>query len=71
MVEKQLEDQVLMHRYLYYVKDSPVISDYVYDQIERDARAVCKEDSPVHGVGSSLASSYPPYIIQMAEDKLL
>lgn len=54
-----LELQVLAHRYLYYVLAEPVISDPVYDQIEREAREVLPETSPVHGVGSSLPSSYP------------
>ena len=53
-----LELQVMAHRYLYYVRAEPVLPDMVYDQLEREARAVCPPDSPVHGVGSSLPSSY-------------
>lgn len=55
-----LELLVMAHRYLYYVESSPVLADPVYDQIERQARAVCRPGSPVHGVGSSLPSSYTP-----------
>lgn len=48
----------MAHRYLYYCLGEPVVSDYVYDQMEREARNVLPEDSPVQGVGSSLGSSY-------------
>jgi len=64
------EHNILVHRYLYYVKDSPIISDYIYDQLERDARTVCPETSPVHGIGSSLASSYPEKVIEDANRML-
>lgn len=65
-----LELQVLAHRYLYYVLAEPVIADPVYDQIEREARAVLPESSPVHGVGSSLPSSYSAEVVAYA-DRLL
>lgn len=48
----------MAHRYLYYVLSCSTISDGVYDQIEREARAICPPDSPVHGIGSSRPSSY-------------
>ena len=60
-----LEKEVLAHRYRYYVLDDPTVSDFVYDQLEREARAVLPESSPVHGIGSSLRSSYPQEIIDM------
>ena len=63
----RLERQVLAHRYLYYVKAEPIISDYEYDLIERRAREVCPPSSPVHSVGSSLPWSYSPEIIRYAE----
>ena len=50
----------MAHRYLYYVLSESVLADAVYDQIEREARAICPPGSPVHGVGSSLPSSYSP-----------
>lgn len=59
MTEAEYETEVLAHRYLYYVLAEPVLPDLVYDVLEREARAVCPEHSPVHSVGSSLASSYP------------
>ena len=55
---QELETLVMAHRYLYYVASEPVLADPVYDQIERQAREVCPPESPVHGVGSSLPSSY-------------
>lgn len=53
-----LELEVMAHRYLYYVLAEPRLPDLIYDELERNARAVCGELSPVHGVGSSLPSSY-------------
>ena len=53
------EREVLIHRYLYYVLNEQLISDFEYDIIEYNARSLCPPESPVHGVGSSLPSSYP------------
>ena len=58
MTPQQYEHEIMVHRYLYYVEAQPEISDYEYDKLERDAREVCDETSPVHGGGSSLPSSY-------------
>lgn len=54
-----LEREVLIHRYLYYVEACPILPDCEYDKIERKAREVCPPESKVHGIGSSLPSSYP------------
>ena len=54
----ELETEVMAHRYLYYVLAEPRLPDLMYDALEREARAACPADSPVHGVGSSLPSSY-------------
>lgn len=40
----------------------PVITDHAYDVLERNARAICPVESIVHGIGSSLESSYPEEI---------
>lgn len=61
-----LEQQVLVHRYRYYVMDDPVISDFEYDQLERQARNLLPLESPVHGIGSSLASSYSDEVATLA-----
>ena len=61
-----IEMEVMAHRYLYYVESAPVISDFEYDNLERTAREVAPQESPVHGVGSSLASSYTPEMIKFA-----
>ena len=61
------ETEVLAHRYLYYVLAEPILPDLVYDVLEREARAICPMDSPVHGVGSSLPSSYPESAILRAK----
>lgn len=53
-----IEHEIMVHRYLYYVECQPVITDAEYDIIERKARSILPETSPVHKVGSSLPSSY-------------
>jgi NAD-dependent DNA ligase len=63
---KEYEDEVMAHRYLYYVLSEPVLPDAAYDVIERLARKVCPLESPVHGVGSSLPSSYSAAQIELA-----
>jgi NAD-dependent DNA ligase len=62
----QLELLVMAHRYLYYVLADTVLSDAAYDWVEREARSICSPESPVHGVGSSLPSSYTPQQIEYA-----
>jgi len=61
-----LEREVLAHRYLYYVLAEPALPDATYDILERRARAVCPTESPVHGVGSSLPSSYSVLVKEYA-----
>jgi NAD-dependent DNA ligase len=55
---KRLENTVMAHRYLYYVLNESVISDYIYDMLEREARECCPTESPVHGLGSCFARDY-------------
>lgn len=57
---------VLVHRYLYYVEAAPVVSDYIYDQFERAARAALPEDNVVHKVGSSNPWDYPDDVKEYA-----
>ena len=58
-----IERTVLAHRYLYYVKALPILTDFDYDALEKEARKVLPPDSPVHLPGSDLAASYPPIVI--------
>jgi NAD-dependent DNA ligase len=67
---KTLENQVMAHRYLYYVLSDTVLSDAVYDLLEREARAVCPPESPVHGLGSSLPSDYSEEVKSIANGLL-
>jgi NAD-dependent DNA ligase len=62
-----LELEVMAHRYLYYVLSEPQLPDLTYDVLEREARAVCPPESPVHGVGSSLPSSYTAAQVALAK----
>lgn len=64
---QQIEDGVMAHRYLYYVRAEPVLTDFSYDALERLARAELPPGSPVHGVGSSLPASYTPAQVALAE----
>lgn len=58
----------LEHRYRYYVLNEPIISDYEYDILEKEAK---KND--INGIlntpGSSLKSSYPEEIIRICENR--
>ena len=61
-LNQAIEDSILVHRYLYYVECAPIISDFEYDVIERDARDRLPPESPVHDIGSDMEDSYPEYI---------
>jgi NAD-dependent DNA ligase len=63
-----LEDSVMANRYLYYVSDTPVLTDTNYDKMEKDCH---KEkgygnDSPVSRVGSSDKACYPSHVRALA-----
>jgi NAD-dependent DNA ligase len=63
----ELEKLILAHRYLYYVKSHPVIPDYQYDQLEKEAIASLEgRDSPILTVGSDLEDSYSNEIKDLA-----
>jgi NAD-dependent DNA ligase len=62
--QQKIIDEVLYHRYLYYVLAEPEISDYQYDMLERQLPDEIRE---ALGPGSSLPSSYPQYIIDRVE----
>lgn len=63
-----IETEVMAHRYLYYVKAAPVISDFEYDQLEKKAVAELPATSPVHLVGSSRKESYTQEQINRANE---
>ena len=65
-MKQEYEDEVMAHRYLYYVLAEPVLTDADYDTLERRAREVCSSESPVHKVGSSLPSSYTKKQVELA-----
>lgn len=64
---ENIEDLIMAHRYLYYVLSEPVMADTIYDTLERRARAELPDTSPVHGIGSSLQSSYTSAQIALAQ----
>lgn len=58
MHNDNLVKMCLYHRYLYYVKNEPVITDYEYDMLEKKARKV-DVNKVLDKPGSSLKRSYP------------
>lgn len=64
---KSIEKLILAHRYLYYVKNKPVISDRDYDLMEQEARRTVMHDSPVNKPGSDREQDYPKSVIELAE----
>ena len=68
MKEISLPDKCLVHRYLYYVENEPIISDMEYDIMEKEARKIAEETHPINKPGSSLRNSYSDYIIKLAEE---
>jgi NAD-dependent DNA ligase len=38
LTQEQLEDDILYHKYLYYEKSNPIISDYNYDLLEKELK---------------------------------
>lgn len=50
-----LLDTILIHRYLYYVLNQPIISDFEYDILEKEAKKIYPE---LNTPGSSLEESY-------------
>ena len=62
-----IEDKILFHRYRYYIMCDPLISDFEYDMLDKEAVAILPPDSVVNQPGSDLKSSYPAHIAEMAE----
>ena len=72
----------LIHRYLYYVKSDPLISDQQYDVFERKLKALVTQHPslafeaenqafcPINNVGSDNPEDYPRRIEQLAESLL-
>lgn len=63
-----LEDLVLAHRFLYYVKCKPILSDREYDELEKEACVDLPPDSIVHEPGSDCTSDYSDRIVRLALD---
>lgn len=62
------EDILLAHRFLYYVKKQPVLSDTEYDQVEHEILEYSSVpiDSLCRHPGSDNAADYPPHIEALA-----
>lgn len=61
-------DQCMVHRYLYYVKSAPIISDYEYDMMEKKALKEVDENHPIHKAGSDIPSHYEKRIRDIATE---
>ncbi len=66
----EIEKIVMAHRYLYYVKCEPILSDYAYDLLENQALRIVESNSPINSPGSSLESSYSQEIKDLANSFL-
>ena len=64
---KEIELKTLAYRYLYYVKNISLISDYEYDILEKEAIKIVDEDSMLLEPGSDLESSYSEEIKEYAK----
>ena len=53
MLYEDLEKEVLINRYIYYVLGTRILSDTEYDCLEDKARSILPEESVVHSVGST------------------
>jgi hypothetical protein len=72
--------RLLVHRYLYYVLASPIITDYQYDMWEKQLEALVaahpdvaerlskyERECPLKSPGSSRVEDYPDEVIALAE----
>ena len=64
------EREVLIHRYIYYVLGTRILSDLEYDCLEDKARTELPYTSIVFDVGSSNIEDYDEDIIVEAEYRL-
>lgn len=67
-LQRNLALAAMAHRYLYYVKNQPVISDQEYDKLEERVRKFAPPDHPIHKVGSDQDSSYDDTVKLLAKD---
>jgi hypothetical protein len=58
-LKQQELNAIKAHQYLYYVKGTPIISDYNYDHL-------CKKHNVFGGGGSDRAEDYPKEIQELA-----
>ncbi len=63
---REMERKVMAHRYLYYIECDPVITDFQYDQLQREFDKVGNPNSPAVQVGSDLSSDYSADEIELA-----
>jgi NAD-dependent DNA ligase len=56
-------DVILFHRFNYYVKAMPVISDQQYDHIEWFFNYLFPNDPVIGSVGSSNIADYPAHVV--------
>lgn len=64
MTLQQAEEEILYHRYLYYVKGRPVLTDYDYDMMERAYLKEFPDSVVINTPGSDSISTYPKHLIE-------
>lgn len=67
----QIEIKLMAYRYLYYVKNTPIISDMEYDELEKKALKTLDKNSLLRSPGSDMESSYNSEIKALAQRLLI
>ena len=72
---EHLRNMILIHRYLYYVASTPIVTDHFYDNVEIELKNLVEKfpeldapDCPTKTVGSSRPEDYTPRIAAIAND---
>ena len=63
--------QCLVHRILYYCLARPILTDYEYDMLERDALREVEDDPShlLHRPGSDREATYPESLVDVAYEE--
>ena len=62
LTQGEAEDRIFFHRFRYYVLGSPIVSDAVYDEMERELVARWSGSVIAVTVGSENVEDYPLFV---------
>ena len=66
LTQEQLEDEILYHKYLYYKKAEPIISDYNYDQLEKELKRIAPDSKLL---SEAIYNECPPELWSKYEER--